>query len=248
MKEEEKSKQLPNLYYTKKLEFTADSRDDLFYYFSEDEYKVVKKAVTTDALKLTSQELETLLSCMPELLFIELRYSENCKLYTEYLRDTGNTQHLQYIKEVCNRGESFLKSSLAHFEACHNFCATLTHLSVCLDNSSTSGDILKSLGEFKQLVNLKIANLLERHLTTSDIQQLCPILTSLEFLTAFNTPDDRVNEEFSSSINNPRINLEHLVVGYPQVTYTHMKCLKTVYPAGSLNKRWIAMNAIDLHD
>lgn len=114
--------------------------------------------------------------------------------------------------------------------------------------SNPSLNIIDSLPAFKQLEDLKIYNSLDEDLTTFDIQQLCPKLTSLAFSSRFYIPDDHVEEELLNLNEDTKRNLQHLEVQFPQLTISYINYLKVNFPRGSLSKLWIVMDDIDMFD
>lgn len=161
------------------------------------------------------------------------------------LAGLDNTQYLQHIKEISKGGGPYFDGrEKHHLEACFNFRETLTHLDACHEicHSNTSLNVVSSLPEFKQLEDLNIYNSLDEDLTTFDIQELCPKLTSLDFPSEFDMPDDRVEEELLNLNNSTNSNLQNLEVQFPHLTLSYINYLKDRFPPGSLNKFRIIMN------
>lgn len=148
-----------------------------------------------------------------------------------------------------------------NFEACYNFHSTLTQLSVChsvnnstimeSDSEYSKADlnILQLLSDFKQLKNLKLYNTLDNDLTTFDIQDLCPKLTTLDFSTRLEIPDSCVEEELLKPISARKSNsLQNLVITFPKLTISYINYLKAHFPPGSLSKLWITRNRMDWYN
>lgn len=217
--------------------------------------KEEEKGIDGDACKLTTQELKSL-SYLPNLQSIDFHDSDYYRFYMNCLAGLDNSQYLQHIKEI-SRSESgftFNDKGKDYLEACYNFRSTITRLFVVIeeaidDDDVTHDNIYNALPDFKQLKNLKFYNDTDENLTTFDIQRLYPSLTSLEFLSGFKIPDDRVVEELSKPVNATKYNnLKNLVVHFSELTVSYVNYLKARFLPSSLNKLWIIIDDMDIFD
>lgn len=205
------------------------------------------------ACKFTAQEFQMPMSYLPKLKSIDVSSSHNFKFYMDCLCDMDNTKYLQHIEEIYKG--SNVRPTKRHSQACYNFCASLTQLSVCYcdyglseiengDNAASS--VLKRLSKFEKLVDLEIRYNLDGSLTPFDILQVCPTLINLK-CSSSTIPGDRMDEEFSKPPNAINATLQNLDLHLPKLTANYITNLKVYFPAGSSKKLHVAMDGTDLH-
>ncbi|GAA5811280.1 hypothetical protein MFLAVUS_004713 [Mucor flavus] len=194
---------------------------------------------------LNRSEFLLLLDYLPNLEEINLTESGNFTYYISFLL-YANLQHIKKITALPFESCYGISGYHEYFSTCFRFCGTLT--SLCFefteamnDYNYRSMDILDILSQFKNLKQLVFHNRYRTELILFRVQELCPKLTELTFISGDVSSSRMGVQGLSHQRIGPAIklneSLQHLNISLPSLSITF-----TSYLASYLENRLHTVN------
>ncbi|KAI9266339.1 hypothetical protein EDC94DRAFT_657868 [Helicostylum pulchrum] len=183
-----------------------------------------------DYYKLSRLELLELLNLLPNLKEIDFSETNYAKEYLEYLLGAD----MQNINRIYTGFDLCLIQSDLLFSVYYKFRNSITCIRLLLDDRHTINfdpqqiNILNSLNQFKKLTKLELYNLNDINLTPFEIQDSCPNLEHLKFVSNNDSICESAMRRISD--NRRRINLNCISnLTYLELSLLSLSAVYTTY-------------------